>query len=113
MKLSQRKLEILSTIASSPRHAKHFTHGNLERITSPVIMEKWLSKMAEDGYLYEENNVYSITQKGRQALDVTCESEKKPITWKKSVYVTGDGETSIYQRPGSDHSHIPSFGFKC
>jgi predicted transcriptional regulator len=113
MKLNDRRKQILSTIASSPRNAKHFTHGNLERITSPVIVEKWLAEMAEAGYLYEQNGVYSITQKGRQAIDVTGETEARPVTWKGSVYVTGQGETGFYQRPGSDHSHIPSFGLKC
>lgn len=115
MKLNERRRQILTTIASSPRSAQHFTHGNLERITSPVIMEKWLSEMADAGYLFETNGVYSITQKGCHALNSKCSVETRPITWNKSVYVTGDGDMAgtQYQREGSDHAHIQSIGLKC
>lgn len=35
------------------------------------------------------------------------------LTWRKRpAYRTGDGEIPVYIRPGSDHSHIKSFGSK-
>lgn len=116
MKLNERRRQILTTIAQSPRTAHHFTHGNLERITSPVIVEKWLKEMTEAGYLYEDSGVYGITQMGRQALDSKAgKATMREVQWKQSRYVLGDGESAgnLYQRPGSDHSHILSFGLKC
>lgn len=112
MKLTERKHQILTTIAKSPRRAVHFTHGNLERITSPVIVEKWLKEMTEAGYLYEDSGVYGITQKGRQALDIKSDTATgRHTTWKDTTYRSGQGESAgnLYQRPGSDHSHILSF----
>jgi len=115
MKLSERKRQVLTTIASSPRNAKHFTHGNLERITSPVIVEKWLAEMAESGYLYEQNGIYHITVLGRSAIDTNdAKATVRELDWKRTTYVRGDGEFgSQYQRPGSDHSNLKSYGQKC
>lgn len=115
MILNERKLKLLSAIASSPRTAHHFTHGNLNQITSPNIIEKWLSDMAEAGYMYEDNGVFHITVLGRSMLDTKDgKATVREMDWKKTTYARGDGEFgSTYQRPGSDHSHLKSYGDKC
>ena len=32
--------------------------------------------------------------------------------WKRETYKVGDGDTVFFQRPGSDHSHLKSYGDK-
>jgi hypothetical protein len=115
MKVTERHKKLLAAIASSPRTAHHFTHGNLNQITSPNIIEKWLREMAEAGYVYEDKGVYHITVLGRSMLDTKDgKATVRELDWKKTRYAVGDGESSVfYQRPGSDHSHLKSYGDKC
>ncbi len=115
MKLTERDFKILSSIASSPRTARHFTHGNIDQIKNPNLVQKWLDKLHDAGYIYLQDDVYYITVLGRNALDnKTGKATTKEIAWWASTYTRGDGEAGgMYQRPGSDHSHLKSFGDKC
>ena len=115
MKLTERHKKLLAAIASSPRTAHHFTHGNLSHITSPNIIEKWLREMAEAGYVYEDKGVFHITVLGRSMLDTKeGKATVRELDWKRTTYHTGDSDFgSQYQRPGSDHSHLKSYGDKC
>ena len=111
MHLSERKRNILGRIAQSPRIAKYFTQDQLHQAIRPDVIERLLLQMAEYGLLYEENGVYHITQLGRNALDKKQETTTmRQMDWKSTTYRSGQGDTPIYQRPGSDHSHIKSVG---
>ncbi len=116
MKLSERKRQILSTIAQAPRTARHFTQGQLHQITSPDVIDRWLLQMAEYGLLYEDNGVYHITAMGRHALDQKpTTATMRQMDWKNTTYDPKKHQDigTSFQRPGSDHSHIKSYGTAC
>jgi hypothetical protein len=108
MKLTESRRKLLSAIASSPRTAKHFTHGK-GLVLSPPIIEQYLVEMAEHGLLIETDGQYSITTLGRQKLDSNTETAAPRVMIGSGTYRTGDGEpVHQYYRPGSDHSGIKS-----
>ena len=113
MKLTTKKREMLSSIASSPRLPSQFTHG-MAQIMKPDIVLMYLAEMHEAGYIFENSaGQYEITHLGRRKLE---EKEKESITeiptWRmRGTYRTGDGDTPIFQRPGSDHAHLKRLGF--
>lgn len=108
MKLTESRKKLLSAIASSPRSAKHFTHGKGPTL-SPVVIEQYLQEMADNGLLIENAGQYSITTLGRQKLDSNVVVAAPRVVIGRGTYVVGDGEPiHQYYRPGSDHSHIKS-----
>ena len=111
MKLQDRQRMILAACAQSARMPQHFTHGNLHRITSPVIIEGWLNKMTEAGYLVDDNGSYSITTLGRQKLESDTPAGQRLVPLKDTLLNLKRDVGETYMRPGSDHSHLKSLGF--
>ena len=48
---------------------------------------------------------------GRQP-NTNCRPPLPVPAGERTYYLTGDGEVKIIRRPGSDHSHLKSFGDK-
>lgn len=116
VKLSERKRQLLNTIAQSPRRANHFTQGRLDQITAPEAVQKWLDDLHGSGYLTEDAGVYTITHSGRKALDIKPgAATMRELQWRDTTYDASKHQDigTQYQRPGSDHSHLQSFGTKC
>ncbi len=109
MKLTEKRRWMLSQIASSPRLPTQFTHG-MAQIMKPDIVLMYLAEMHEAGYIFENSaGQYEITHLGRRKLDEKKEHVVEIPTWRmRGTYRTGDGDTPIFQRPGSVHSHIKS-----
>lgn len=115
-KLSERKRQLLTTIAQAPRRATHFTQGRLDQITAPASVQKWLNELCGAGLLTEDAGVYTITHSGRKALDVKPgAATMRELNWRDTTYDPSRHQDigTQYQRAGSDHSHIESFGTKC
>ena len=91
---------VLVAIAQLPRTIRHFTHGEKGKQLHPEAMTRRLNRLIDEGYVYQDGDVYHITLQGRKKLDIKNKS--------------GDGEFGErYYRPGSDHSHIKSKGQSC
>lgn len=59
---------------------------------------------------YSGPYVPEIKPEGTAKPVTHCAASMKPGKWPNGHYQYGDGDTPIYQRPGSDHSHIKSLG---
>ena len=104
---------VLVAIAQLPRTIRHFTHGEKGKQLHPEAMTRRLNRLIDEGYVYQDGDVYHITLQGRKKLDIKniAASRAMPV---KSIYKSGDGEFGErYYRPGSDHSHIKSKGQSC
>jgi hypothetical protein len=105
MNLTNQQRNILIALASSSRKLHYFTH---ERDT--VVFKLTLTKMVNNGLIFEEGDNYHISTKGRQAVDAPGVGTKTLINdWRKGVYKTGDGDIITAKRPGSmDAFSLPS-----
>ena len=114
MKLNERLRRMLSVIAQAPRKEHYFTHGEFNAPIHPEILKGWLNQLVEAGYCFEAESAYHITVMGRQALDQKNTAGMRQYVTGKGRYKTGDGEHQPpFYRPGSDHSHLKSFGHGC
>ena len=112
--LNENKRNILVAIAQSPRKPKSFTHGDFARQMHPDVIGGWLKELADHGLVYEAEGAFHITTKGRQKLDQGKQDEYRTAGLRNVMAVgTYAGEQGQYIRPGSDHSHLRSFGTKC
>jgi hypothetical protein len=105
MNLTKQQLNILASLASSPRTLNYFTHDR-----DTPIFKLTLTKLVHLGYVFEESGKYYITTKGRQIFDApgTVTTEHY-ADWRKSVYKLGDGDIITAKRPGSmDAFSLPS-----
>ena len=67
--LTQAKRQMLVSIAQAPRSIRHFTHGQLDVPLSSASAQYKLDQLTESGHLVLDGEQYSLTVKGRQALD--------------------------------------------
>jgi len=114
MKLNERLRRMLTSIAQSPRREQYFTHGDYNAPLHPEVLNGWLTQLVEAGYCFEAEGAYHITVMGRQALDQKNTAGVRQYVIGRGTYRTGDGDPQpTFYRPGSDHSHIKSFGQGC
>ena len=114
LRLTDNKRQILVAIAQQPRKAKSFTHGDFARQMHPDVIGGWLAELAAHGLVYEAEGSFHITTKGRQKINQGREDEFR-TAGTRNVMQQGSysGEQGQYIRPGSDHSHLKSFGVPC
>ena len=95
--LTKQQMNILSSLASSPRKLHYFTHDK-----DTPIFKLTLTKLVHNGYIYEDGDNYHISTKGRQVFDAPGVAKKEVVAdWRKGTYTTGDGDIITTKRPGS------------
>jgi len=107
--LTKQQMNILSSLASSPRKLHYFTHDK-----DTPIFKLTLTKLVHNGYIYEDGDNYHISTKGRQVFDAPGVAKTELVNdWRKGVYKTGDGDIITEKRPGSmDAFRLPSRGLQ-
>ena len=112
MKLNETKRKMLIAIAQSPRRITYFTNGHYSGVSlSEEAVTNRLTELVDAGLLYEAESCWHITMLGRQKLDQKDTATPRAIVTKGGTYRTGMADPfHAIQRPGSDHSHIKSYG---
>lgn len=115
MKLNETKRKMLIAIAQSPRRISYFTNGHYSGVSlSEEAVTNRLTELVEAGFLYEAESCWHITIIGRQKLDQKDTATPRAIVTNGGTYRTGMCDPfHAIQRPGSDHSHIKSWGNLC